>query len=106
DVGFSGVRSLAYEGKVEAATGGQAEVSLFDVSIPVTANTELSYRVFPQFNEGDLRYTGTFVAVDLQFTDGSRLSTLGARDQLGFVLSPRAQGASKSLYTDQWNHRQ
>ncbi|GAB2497391.1 hypothetical protein GCM10027084_08200 [Pseudoxanthomonas sangjuensis] len=101
-VGFTGVHSLEYAGKSD---GGAASAELFDVDIPVTAATELSYRVFPRFND-DLRYPGTFVAIDLLFTDGTRLSGLGARDQHGFVLSPRGQGDSKSLYTNQWNHKQ
>src|SRR5690606_15648346 len=39
-------------------------------------------------------------------SDGTTLSSLGAVDQHGFVLSPRGQGESKSLYTGQWNHKQ
>jgi len=103
-VGFTGVRALEYSGKTSA--GGGADKEVFDVSIPVTAATELSYRVFPQFAEGDPHYLATYVALDLHFTDGTRLSELGARDQHGFALSPLAQGESKSLYTRQWNHKQ
>ncbi len=105
-VGFSGMHSLGYEGQVIAAPGGKAVAELFDVSIPVTADTVLSYKIFPGFIEGDLRYPSTFVAIDLLFADGTRLSELGARDQQGFVLSPLGQGESKSLYTQQWNARQ
>lgn len=109
--GFTGTHSLEYAGQV---AGGGASSELFDVSIPVTATTELSYRIFPQFIDGApgsepgqaLRYPSTYVAIDLHFTDGTRLSELGARDQHGFVLSPRGQGDSKSLYTNQWNHKQ
>lgn len=110
--GFSGVHSLEYSGAVSGSEGGRAFNELFDVSIPVTPATELSYRIFPQFIGGDsgsgpaLRYPSTFVAVDLLFTDGTRLSELGARDQHGFALSPHGQGESKSLYTQQWNHKQ
>jgi predicted alpha-1,2-mannosidase len=111
--GFTGVHSLEYSGEVTVAAGGNASSAVFDVSIPVTAATELSYRVFPQFNDDAgasqgqaLRYSGTWVAIDLHFTDGSLLSRLNARDQHGFVLSPRGQGESKSLYTQQWNHVQ
>ena len=112
-VGFSGLRALAYSGRTRTAGDGPAYRQLFDVSIPVTAATELSYRIFPQLDdepgaspEQSLRYPATYVAVDLQFSDGTRLSALGARDQHGFVLSPRAQGESKSLYARQWNHKQ
>lgn len=102
-VGFTGLRALEYAG--DASAGGHASATLYEVSIPVTAATELSYRVFPRFND-DLRYPATWIAIDLHFTDGTRLSELGARDQHGFTLSPRGQGESKSLYTGQWNHVQ
>ena len=108
-VGFTGVHALEYSGDGDAA-GGHAARTLFAVSIPVTAATELSYRVFPRFGDapgaGPGQYSATWVAIDLHFTDGSTLSTLGARDQHGFALSPRGQGESKSLYTGQWNHVQ
>jgi len=104
-VGFTGVRSLAYGGKIQDG-GGEARQVLFDVDIPVTGATTLSYVVFPEFVEGDLAYPSTWVAIDLEFDDGSRLQDLGALDQQGFGLSARAQGASKSLYTGQWNHKQ
>ena len=104
-VGFTGVRALEYSGKAVAGSGG-VDRKVFDVSIPVTAATELSYRVFPQYAEDDPDYLATCVAIDLHFTDGTRLSGLGARDQHGFVLSPLAQGESKSLYARQWNHKQ
>ena len=114
-VGFTGVHSLEYSGEVSGGgAGSHVFRELFDVSIPVTATTELSYRLFPRFIDEDpgsspgqaLRYPGTFIAIDLLFTDGTRLSELGARDQHGFALSPRGQGESKSLYTQQWNHKQ
>ncbi len=105
-VGFTGVHSLEYGGKLADGDNGYVSRELFDVSIPVTAATELSYQVFPQFIDGDLRYPSTFVAIDLHFTDGTRLSELGARDQHGFILSPRGQGESKTLYARQWNHVQ
>ena len=104
-VGFTGVRSLEYSGQARA-DGGAVRQVLFDVDIPVTPATELSYRVFPRFVEGDLAYPGTWVAIDLEFDDGTRLSGLGTLDQHGFGLSPRGQGESKSLYTGQWNHKQ
>jgi predicted alpha-1,2-mannosidase len=105
-VGFTGVHSLQYAGAIAGVAGGHAQGAIFDVSIPVTATSELSYRVFPRFIDDDLRYPGTWVAVDLMFSDGTTLSSLGAVDQHGFVLSPRGQGESKSLYTGQWNHKQ
>ncbi len=54
--------------------------------------------------DGDRDYDATNVCVDLVFTDGTSLSGLGALDEHGFPLSPRGQGASRTLYTNQWNN--
>ena len=59
--------------------------------------------IYPDFQRDDLGYPSTYAAVDLRFTDGTYLSDLGATDQHGATLSPRGQGASKTLYTNQWN---
>lgn len=106
DVGFTGVRAFEYAGKVTEDDGGYSTNKVFDVDVPVGPDTELSYRIFPAFIEGDLTYPSTTAAVDLAFTDGTYLSELAATDQHGFKLSPRGQGASKSLYTNQWNHKE
>ncbi|WP_308258235.1 GH92 family glycosyl hydrolase [Saccharothrix obliqua] len=100
--GFTGRKALRYRGTHVAAGRGYSYNKVFAVDIPVTTRTELSYLVFPSFTD-DLDYPSTFVAVDLAFSDGTYLSDLGARDQHGFELSPRGQGAAKSLYTNQWN---
>jgi predicted alpha-1,2-mannosidase len=104
-VGFTGLKALRYAGQVTGAGGGKAWDKVYDVDIPVGAKTELSYRIFPELTKGDLRYPSTYASVDLAFTDGSYLSDLAAVDQLGFGLSPRAQGDSKALYANQWNPR-
>ncbi|PVG81801.1 alpha-mannosidase [Nocardioides gansuensis] len=104
-VGFTGVKSLRYGGKVTAADGGHSWNKVYDVEVPVTGDTELSYRIFPNLSGGDLRYPSTYAAVDLAFTDGTYLSELGVQDQNGFGASPREQGESRTLYVNQWNHR-
>ena len=101
--GFTGVKALRYQGTHVAEGRGYSYNKVFDVDIPVTSTTELSYLLFPSFTTDDLNYPATFVSVDLAFADGTYLSDLGARDQHGFELSPRGQGAAKSLYTNQWN---
>jgi predicted alpha-1,2-mannosidase len=101
--GFTGVKALRYQGTHVAEGRGYSYNKVFEVDIPVTPTTELSYLVFPSFITDDLNYPATFVSLDLAFADGTYLSDLGARDQHGFELSPRGQGAAKSLYTNQWN---
>jgi predicted alpha-1,2-mannosidase len=101
--GFTGLYTVEYGGRHTAAGRGYAYDKLFAVDIPVRADTELSYLVFPELTAGDLRYPSTYVALDLAFADGGYLSELGAVDEYGIELSPSGQGAGKILYADQWN---
>ena len=98
-VGFSGVRSLHFQGN----TGGAQQADVFAVNLPVTNDTQLSYLIFPCSNTNDLRNPATYVALDLVFDDGSRLSTRGALDQHRIAATARAQGEGRTLYPDQWN---
>lgn len=98
-VGFSGLHSLHYRGDA----GGPQQVALYAVNLPVRADTQLSYLIFPVSTAGDLRNPANYVAVDLVFDDGSRLSARGARDQHRVGASARAQGEGRTLYPDQWN---
>ena len=99
DVGFSGLHSLHYRGQ----TGGSQQLRLFDVDLPVQADTQLSYVIFPQRVSDDLRNPSNYVAVDLLLDDGSWLSTRGALDQHRIKAAARAQGDGRTLYPDQWN---
>ncbi|MFD7922666.1 GH92 family glycosyl hydrolase [Streptomyces sp. NPDC059740] len=103
--GFTGRNALRYAGTHSAEGHGYAYNKVFDVNVAVGRDTELDYRIFPSMPETDLNYPATYVSVDLAFTDGTYLSDLDAIDQNGFRLSPQGQGASKSLYVNQWNDR-
>jgi predicted alpha-1,2-mannosidase len=100
DAGFTGVRAVHYGGTSSTVA---ENVTLFDIDVPVEADTELSYRLLPQTTEGDLHNPATYIALDLVFSDGTRLSTLHAVDQHRFAIDALAQGQSRSLYPDQWN---
>ncbi len=104
--GFSGGHALRYAGTHTAGGRGYSYNKIFDVDTPVTASTALSYEIFPEMATTDLAYPATHVAVDLAFTDGTYLSELGATDQHGAPLTPQGQAASKTLYVNQWNHRE
>ncbi|MCK2241997.1 MULTISPECIES: GH92 family glycosyl hydrolase [unclassified Crossiella] len=104
--GFTGSRAFRYLGTHEAKGRGYSYNKVFDVDIQVGRDTELSYLIFPEFVSGDMNYPSTHAALDLAFADGTYLSDLKATDQHGFELSPRGQGASKVLYTNQWNLQQ
>ncbi|SED82343.1 alpha-1,2-mannosidase, putative [Streptomyces misionensis] len=103
-VGFTGTRALRYAGRHTAKGRAFSYNKVFDVHVKVGRDTQLSYRVFPSMADGDRDYDATNVSLDLAFTDGTYLSDLGALDQHGFPLSPRGQGAAKSLYVNQWNN--
>jgi hypothetical protein len=105
NAGFTGLRALQYSGGHTVAGRGYAYNKVFDVDLAVTPASELSYLVFPEFTAGDLKYPSTYVSVDLAFSDGTYLSDLGARDQQDIALNPRDQGASRTLYADQWNRK-
>ncbi|MCS0602231.1 GH92 family glycosyl hydrolase [Streptomyces sp. LP11] len=102
--GFTGRKALRYAGRHLAGGRAYSYNKVFDVNVRVGRDTQLSYRIFPSMADGDRDYDATNVSVDLAFTDGTYLSGLGALDQHGFGLSPRAQGASKALYVNQWNN--
>ncbi|MEU7227811.1 GH92 family glycosyl hydrolase [Streptomyces chrestomyceticus] len=105
NAGFSGLRALRYAGTHTAAGRGHSYNKVFDVDVPVTRATSLSYKVFPEMAATDLGYPSTHVALDLAFTDGTYLSELRATDQNGAPLTPRGQADAKTLYVNQWNHR-
>ncbi|MET7479629.1 GH92 family glycosyl hydrolase [Streptomyces sp. NPDC005648] len=102
--GFTGKRALRYAGRHTADGRAYSYNKIFDVNVAVGRDTRLSYRIYPQMADGDRDYDATNVSVDLAFTDGTRLSDLGATDQHGFALSPQGQGAAKILYVNQWNN--
>ena len=98
-VGFTGMHALHYQGH----NGGKQETTLFDVDLPVQANTQLSYLLFPCIATNDLAGPSTYVAVDLVFDDGTRLSASPARDQHRIAANAGALGKSRTVYVNQWN---
>ncbi|WP_051365987.1 GDSL-type esterase/lipase family protein [Hamadaea tsunoensis] len=98
ETAHGGVRALMYSGNDTSATQSYAYARIFDVHLPVSAATELSYWIYPQ------QAMGTYAAVDLFFTDGSALRDSGAVDQFGVRVHPQFQGQGGHLAVNQWNH--
>ncbi|TDD49101.1 glycoside hydrolase family 92 protein [Kribbella antibiotica] len=96
--GFSSVDAVRYAG----TTGERHAVSLSVTAGVVERGERLRYKVYPELDER-LEYDATYVAVDLVFTDGTRLSEVGATDQYGNAFHASGQGAAKVLYANQWN---
>ncbi|MGP3922786.1 GH92 family glycosyl hydrolase [Streptomyces sp. 8N616] len=106
NAGFTGTRALRYAGTHQAEGRAYSYNKVFDVDTAVTPQTLLSYRIHPSMGDTDLSYPATHVSLDLAFTDGTYLSDLAAVDQHGARLTPQGQAASKTLYVNQWNHKQ
>ncbi|MDN5795998.1 MAG: GH92 family glycosyl hydrolase [Intrasporangium sp.] len=102
-VGWTGVKAMRYLGEHTADGRGYEWNRLFDVELPVTRTTQLSYKIFPDMVPDNLTYPSTYAAIDLRFTDGTYLSDLAAKDVHGVAASPSGQGAGKILYANQWN---
>lgn len=101
-VGFTGVRSLRYD--ADAVTGGhERRIVLYKLKQSLTASSHLSYVVFPADGTGQARGFAQYVAVDLVFADGTRLSALDAMDQHRVHASAAAQGSARVLHDNQWN---
>ncbi|GAA1507232.1 hypothetical protein GCM10009827_021690 [Dactylosporangium maewongense] len=93
----SGSAALMYSGADNSATQSYSYQRILATDLPVGATTTLSYWIYPQ------QATGTFVAVDLQFSDGSALRDSGAVDQYGVRAHPQFQGEGGHLVVNQWN---
>ncbi|KUL33026.1 GH92 family glycosyl hydrolase [Actinoplanes awajinensis] len=94
----TGTAALMYSGNDLSATTSYSYQKVFDVDLPVTTGSTLSYWVYPQ-SGGHLD-----VAVDLAFTDGTFLRDSGAVDQHGVRLHPSFQGNGSVLAFNTWNN--
>lgn len=90
--------------RVDAPAGVRAEAVVLEGPWLLTDRTRLTYRLFPDLVDGDATCSSTYVSLDAELEDGTRLSALGARDNHGFPLTARAQGEAEWMYARQWNH--
>ncbi|MFJ3957370.1 GH92 family glycosyl hydrolase [Arthrobacter sp. NPDC090010] len=102
-----GVGLVSPEASRIAGTGSWQEIPAPDIqSRAIAPGEELVYDWFPEAGPTlRSRWNATAFAVDLEFDDGSRLSSLRARDAAGTALEPRAQLASRRHLVDQWNRQ-
>jgi len=106
-----GSNALLYSGTAGGGATNYAYSKVFSpaTTITVTANTRLSYWVFPQSPKGleanassSTGVNSTCVAIDMIFADGSTLRDSGVKDQYGNQLHPAHECAHLQL--DQWNY--
>ena len=68
------------------------------LNIRVSADTKLGYMVKPKDE------VSSYIALDLKFSDGTRLSSLKAVDQFGIGVNPNDQGKNGTLNIGEWNY--
>jgi alpha-D-xyloside xylohydrolase len=78
----TGTASLMFSGTDNNATTSFCYFKVFDVNIPITATTKLSYWFYPQMA------LAQGVAIDFVCTDGTTLRDSGATDQNGIPMHP------------------
>jgi lysophospholipase L1-like esterase len=97
EIAHGGTGALMYSGNDLSATQSYSYMRVFDVHLRIASNSVLTYWIYPQ------QTNGTFVAVDLRFTDGSSLRDSGAVDQYGVRAHPQFQGEGGRLVVNRWN---
>jgi lysophospholipase L1-like esterase len=97
ETAYGGTSALMYSGNDTSAVRSYAYNRVFDVHLPVSRDTVLTYWVHP------LQRNGTFVAVDVALTDGGNLRDSGAVDQSGVRAHPQLQGEGGRLIVNRWN---
>jgi hypothetical protein len=78
----TGTASLMFSGNDNNATSSFCYFKVFDVNIPITSTTKLTYWFYPQME------LARGVAVDFVCTDGTTLRDSGAVDQNGILMHP------------------
>jgi hypothetical protein len=89
----SGKYSIRYQGR-NTAQNAHCNFNLFDVDIPVSDDTKLSFWIRP------LDENGRYSTVDLLMTDGTRLKNLNATDTNGNPMKPAAGRGKVEEWTE------
>ena len=105
-MGWTGFGALTVSSKKTAKEAYGRNVIFDGLNIPVSDISRLSYVIFPALKntDYDYYYTSMHLVVDLKFTDGTYLSSLGAMDHNGMEYTPEGQAHGEALFTMQWNY--
>ena len=89
----NGLYSLKIAGRDRSTSSSYAYFKVWDVNIPVTSNTELSFWSFP------LNTLGRYTSVELVMTDGTTLRGVGAKDINGVSMHPATGRGTVNAWT-------
>lgn len=90
----TGSSAIMYSGTDNSTSSSYCYSKVFDVNIPITADTKLSYWNYPQSENG------RYAAVDFICTDGTTLRDSGAVDQNGVSMHPNAGHGTINTWTN------
>lgn len=88
-----GVYSLKVSGRDRSASSSYAYFKVWDVNIPISSNTQLSFWTYPQ------NVLGRYVSVDLVMTDGTTLRASRAVDSNGISMNPNTGRGTINTWT-------
>ncbi len=94
EIAHSGSKAIMYSGTDTNATTSFCYFKVFKVDIPVTSDTNLSYWIYPQNDNG------RYVAVDFECSDGTTLRDCGATDSNGISMHPKAGRGTVNTWTN------
>ncbi|MBF0875376.1 glycoside hydrolase family 92 protein [Gluconobacter cerevisiae] len=97
--GLTGLRTLRLD---TTATDLRTVIAKPNSAFRINRQSHLTYAIFPVADALSLTDDATDTSLDILFTDGTRASTLGARDLSGAALTAQGQGAGRALYPNQW----
>ncbi len=89
----NGLFSLKIAGRDRSSSSSYAYFKVWDVNIPISSNTELSFWNYP------LNTLGRYASVDLIMTDGTSLRDCGAVDANGISMHPAAGRGTVNAWT-------
>jgi hypothetical protein len=95
NAGWTGVKALRYSGGHTADGRGYAYDKVFDVDVKVTRRSELSYLIFPEFDNNDLSYPSTYAPSTSPSPTAPTSATCAPRPARRRRSSPQGQGASQ-----------
>jgi len=110
DVPWNGEKVLRVNGTTGGTGTGTINAKCYTtirkgLNVQVHPDTKLSYCIDPQYvGSYDYKLTSAHQAIDLKFTDGTRLKDLGAEDIYGFPMTPLGQGLARVSHMSSWNY--
>ncbi|MEO6134663.1 MAG: glycoside hydrolase family 71/99-like protein, partial [Ginsengibacter sp.] len=88
-----GSYSVKIAGRDRSSSSSYAYFKVWDVNIPISSNTELSFWNFP------INALGRYASIDLVMTDGTTLRDCGAKDANGISMHPGAGRGTVNTWT-------